>query len=311
MRVLIVCSGTYENSIYEKRKPFIHEQMNALKKYGVEFDIFLIKKKGIFGYLQSRKILLEKINSLHFDLIHAHYGLAGMLAVLQRQLPVVITFIGSDINNFGSRIVSIIATLFSFHNIFVSKKLLDIAGVTKNCSIIPYGIDFDEVIPIDKNVARKYLNISKVAKICLFGSSRHRLVKNYPLAKEAVSLLKNIILLDLNGNYSKEEVIYMINASDCIVLTSFSEGSPQIIKEAMACNVPIVTTDVGDVRMLINDTNGCYITSYNPKDVADNIKRAISFGKRTKGRENLKSYDNVQIAMKIFDIYQKAITKND
>src|SRR5699024_4954863 len=98
---------------------------------------------------------------------------------------------------------------------------------------------------------------------------------NYALAKKAVSLLDDSVeLLELKDK-TREEVNLLFNASDLLLMTSFTEGSPQVVKEALACNTPIVSTDVGDVKSLICDVNNCYITSYSPVDVADKIKLAL------------------------------------
>lgn len=310
MKVLIICSGTTPDKSFKKTQPFVYEQMQELEKLGVEFDVFLIKKKGIIGYLKSRKPLIQTIKSTKYDLIHAHFGLSGMFAVLQFRVPVVISFIGSDIIYIKLRIISSLTMLFSAYSIFVSEELQLKAIVRgKYSSIIPYGVNFTEVAPMKRNIARDIMKIPKEEKICLFGSSRNRKSKNFPLAEKAVGLCKNIKLMDLHGNYLKEEVIHLINACDCVLLTSFDEGSPQIIKEALACNVPIVSTDVGDVRKVIGDTIGCYITSFESEDVAKNIERAIAFGRRTNGREKIKHYDNNLLAREILKIYKKIASK--
>ena len=93
MRILIVASG---NSA--KMSPFVKEQAESLIKKGVSVDFFLIKGKGIFGYLQNYFLLNKKIKSEKFDLIHAHYGLSGLLATMQKNVPVIVTFHGSDVN---------------------------------------------------------------------------------------------------------------------------------------------------------------------------------------------------------------------
>jgi teichuronic acid biosynthesis glycosyltransferase TuaC len=304
VKVLIVCSGTTTNKSFKKMKPFVYEQIKELEKLNIEFDVFLIEKKGVIGYLKSRKALMQTIKSTQFDIIHAHYGLSGMLAVLQFKVPVVISFIGSDINNFKGRLVLKLAMILSAHNIFVNKHLQIKAKIKKKYSIVPYGINFSETFPIEKSIAREIMKIPKDEIICLFGSSRNRMVKNFPLAEKAVRLCKNVKLYDLHGNYDKNEVINLINASDCVLLTSFNEGSPQIIKEALACNVPIVTTDVGDVRSVIGDTIGCYICSYEAEDVATKINEALTFGIRTNGRKNIQHLDNVKIAERVALIYQ-------
>src|ERR1035437_3240977 len=118
MKVLIVCSG---NAGYIS--PFVKEQANNLRKSGIEIDYFLIKGKGWIGYLFNYHAMIEKIKSYQPSIIHAHYGLSGMLAVMQRKIPVIVTFHGSDINSKGfEKGFSILAIKLSKHNIFVSKK---------------------------------------------------------------------------------------------------------------------------------------------------------------------------------------------
>ena len=90
-------------------------------------------------------------------------------------------------------------------------------------------------------------------------------------------------------------------------MTSFKEGSPQFIKEAMACNVPIISTDVGDVKDNIKFTEGCFIVGYDPKIIADKIELLIKNNNKTKGRINIKKFDNKKIAKKILNIYNSII----
>ena len=106
--------------------------------------------------------------------------------------------------------------------------------------------------------------------------------------------------------FSREKVAVLLSASDLMLLPSLSEGSPQIVKEAMACNCPIVATDVGDIKEILGDTEGCYITKFDPIDLAEKITLALNFGKRTNGRVRMENYDNKVIADKIFNIYKVA-----
>lgn len=308
MKVLTVCSGTNDgDEPFEKNHPFLSEQMEELQKLGVEFEIFLIKKKGILGYLESARILRKRVRSEKIDIIHAHFGLAGMMATLQTKYPVVISFIGCDVNVPSLRLISWLAMFRSSYNIFVSKELQKKAGVYKNSSVLPYGIDFSKIFPVERNYSRKVMGLDINSKICLFGSKKTRYEKNYPLAKKAVDMCEGVEIIELTGQYSKEELNLIINASDCLLLTSLREGSPQVIKEAMACNIPIVSTDVGDVVEVIGETEGCYITSFEPRDVAKNIKKALSFGQRTKGRERVQRFSNEYIASEIQNIYKKIV----
>ena len=143
-------------------------------------------------------------------------------------------------------------------------------------------------------------------QIYLTGYENER--KNYALAKKAIALLTkyDVNLIELKG-YKRDEVNQLLNACDLALLPSKSEGSPQFIKEAMACNCPIISTDVGDVKDVIKNTKGCYITSYIPADVANKIKMALNFGKRTEGRGQIEHLDNRLIAARIVDVYKKIL----
>ena len=143
----------------------------------------------------------------------------------------------------------------------------------------------------------------------LFCSSFDIKVKNYQLAKDAIKILSEyeIEIIELK-NKSREEVNLLLNACNLLLLTSLSEGSPQIIKEAMACNCPIVATDVGDINEVIENTEGCYITSFDSREVAQKIHKAIQYSKtkeKTMGRENVKHFDNKNISNNINNIYQR------
>lgn len=312
MKVLFVCSGNSEEKPYsfENHHPFVYEQRNSLIKKGIEVDIFLIKGHGLIGYLKNLSLLRKKIGRNGYDLVHAHFGLSGMLAVMQRICPVVLTFQGCDINRKDLKIISKIAIRFARHSIFVSKNLSDKARTKKIYSIIPYGVNLEETfIPLDKYECRKALGIDDNERIALFSSSFDRVEKNYSLAKKSLELIGDVRLIELRKGYSKNEINKLYNACDLLLMTSIREGSPQVIKEALACNCPIVSTDVGDVKELIKDIEGCYISSYAPEDVADKIKKAIDFSKRTKGRDRIISMglDSDSTARKIINLYKKVI----
>ena len=296
IKVLSVGSLKGKNQI----SPFRQEQGESLRRKGIDVEYFNIKGHGIFGYLKNLPRLKYIIKTNNYDLIHGHYGLSGMLSVLQIKLPVVITFHGSDIWIPYVRKISFIASYLSNWNIFVSKTLQNHAkGFRKKKSIIVQcGVDLKNFFPIDKTTARKLLGMNKKDKHILFSSSFAKEIKNYPLAKKAMEHIPEANLIELEG-YTKEEVNYLMNACDVLLATSFNESGPLVVKEAMACNLPIVSTKVGDVEEVIHNTEGCYFVSYDPKDVAEKIKMALDFGKRTNGRKNVKKYEINIIAEKI------------
>jgi N-acetyl sugar amidotransferase len=312
MKILIICSGNVENFSLEIHHAFVFDQINAVqKKYpDVIFDYFFIKGKGILGYLKNLEKLKQKLRSDKYDLIHAHYALSSLLANMQVKVPVVTTYHGSDINFWYLNIISSLVNVRSLQSIFVSEKLKNkilIGGNNKKMHIIPCGIDLDLFYPVDKQAARKHFNLSPDKKYILFSSSFSSQVKNYPLARRAVEQLNDdkVELLELK-NYNRTEVNLLLNAVDVALMTSFSEGSPQFIKEAMAVNCPVVSTDVGDVKEVLKNCEGCYITTYKSTEVSDKIRSALELGKHTAGRENILHFDNERIAEAVYNVYLKA-----
>lgn len=308
MNVLIVANskaGTFS--------PFVTEQVDVIREYGIVVDYFGVVGKGAWGYLKNVKELKRKIKAFNPDVIHAHYGLSGLLANLQRAVPVVTTYHGSDINIPSIRHLSKIAIRLSKFNIFVSEKTMNLVNSIHKSALIPCGIDLKLYGDMARSVVRQKYNYTDKEQLVLFASSFANQVKNAPLAQEAVLLLPHVKLIELKG-YTRQQVIELMYASDIFLMTSFTEGSPQVIKEAMACNRPIVSTDVGDVRWVMGDTHGCSICSYDSLDCADKIRQAIRFSKTygsTNGRKQIDKLglDNRVVAQKIIDIYKEVIAK--
>jgi glycosyltransferase involved in cell wall biosynthesis len=311
VNVLIICSGNVYNFIFEIHQAFIFDQINAINKINpnIIFQKFFIIGKGWTGYLRSFKKLKNNINKNNIDIIHAHGGLSGLLANFQRKIPVLTTFHGSDINIKKNRYLSAIAKLYSKEIIYVSKRLEEKSFFkNKKQNIIPCGINFGIFKPYDKYLCKKEFQLENDKKYILFASSFSNKRKNYELLKRSLQLFKKkyIKVLELK-NFNRKQVARLMNAVDICVMTSYSEGSPQFIKEAMACNCPIVSTDVGDVREVIDQTEGCYITEFDAEDVAKKIRKALKFGKRTDGRNKVRRFDNKFIAAKVIKVYEKIL----
>lgn len=311
MKVLVVCSGTRGTL-----SPFVKEQIDTLSNLGVEFSLFQIKKGGLFGYLLHLNSLRKTIKRINPDLIHAHYGLSGLLANLQRSVPVVTTFHGSDINEAKVYKYSKFAHRLSIASIFVEKSNMQKIRKHDFSFLIPCGIPTSIFYSVSKEEAAKKMGINTNSINILFSSSFNIPVKNYKLAKISCSILETKInskinLIELKG-YSRDDVNLLLNACDSVLLTSFSEGSSQFIKEAMACNCPIVTTNAGDVKWVLGNTSGSFITSFEPEDVAEKLKLAIEFRREngnTNGRERIKELglDTEAVAERILEVYNKVL----
>lgn len=308
MRVLIVASfnkGSFA--------PFIVEQAEALKALGCEIGFFGLEGKGLRGYLKNRTLLKQRIVSFQPDIVHAHYGLSGLLANLQRKVPVVVTYHGSDINDPRVRRFSKMAMRLSAWNVFVSKKTLEIASPQKKYTLVPCGIDFADLQLTKKTTAREQMHLLAIKRYVLFAGAFDNEVKNAPLAQQAIAKLRddNTELLELKG-YSREEVTLLMCAADAFLMTSLTEGSPQVIKEALACGCPIVSVDVGDVRERIEDIEGCFVAETRDSEELSNLLlKAFAFVGKTKGRERLAAdgLDNRMVAQKLLEIYKSVCQK--
>jgi len=284
--------------------PFVVEQAEALCRAGVEIAFFGVEGKGLRGYLANRVALRAKITDFRPDIIHAHYGLCGLLANLQRAVPVVTTYHGSDINTPSAFRFSRLSIWLSAFNIFVSKKTMEKARVSRNAALLPCGVDTQVFAPKDRAGCRRYFHFDNARKQVLFSSAFDNAVKNYPLAQAAVSSLENVELIELKG-FTREEVSMLFSAADCALLTSHSEGSPQFVKEASACNCPVVSVEVGDVSEVIGGVRNCYIAQATAADLAARLQTVLADGRRADGRTKiLENYDSKHIAQQLIRIYQ-------
>ena len=319
MKILVVCRWHGDHAA-----AFIMEQVDALRSWGHDVRYVTAKKGGIGGYVELYRNLRKTIREIQPDIVHAHYGICGLIANLQRQVPVVTTYPGSDINDKRIRPISVMAMRLSKYNLFMSKR--QIAKVQRyakpeKTEIVRYGILSDLFVEQDKEKARKEMGLDADKKYVLFSSKFTRLGKDPQLAMDAIARLnelwnervnelKNeVVLLELTGGYTKEEMVSLMNAVNAAIVTSKSEGSPQFTKEVMACGCPIVSVDVGDVAEQVEGLDGCYIAkTREPEELAELLKKAIAFGK-TKGHQHIKDMrlDNVQVAERLIEIYLQII----
>ncbi len=300
MRVLVV--ARCKNGRYA---PFVTEQVEAIEKQGVECRFFGVDGAGVLGYIRQLPGFRKAILDFRPDVIHAHYGLCGLLANYQRTVPVVTTYHGSDINDPKVLRLSRIAIRRSRFNIFVSQKNIDIARPQKDYALIPCGINLEDYPVMDKAEAQRQMGLSPSGQYVLFAGAFDNAVKNAPLAKAAMALVPEAGLIELKG-YSRNQVATLLHAADAFLMTSFTEGSPQVIKEAMACGCPIVSVDVGDVRERIEGTEGCYISEREPDALASCIKYALAHKGRTAGRSVIENngLTNETIAGRIVSVYK-------
>lgn len=311
MNVLLVHSG---NAVSKSEDyTFVKQQGDALSQLGVRVFYFAICQKGWRGYLSALPKLKKAIRKNGIDIIHAHYGLSGAVAVLQRKVPVVITFHNGETLTWKGKIVSSIAAWFCDYRIFVAQHIHDSLFATpRQYDIIPCGIDSDQLQVYDKEFAREQMKLSSAVPNILFGGSFSNDRKNYPLAAAAIKHLDYPVnLIEMKG-YNRNQVNLLLCACDLFLLPTKSEGSPQVVKEALACNCPIVATAVADIPMLLSGVENCYTTGFDALEISQRINQVLQSNQRSNGRFKIEKLglDNSVVADRIVKIYEHILCVN-
>lgn len=318
MKVLFVASG---NGKVNGVSSFILSQYKSLKSAGVEMKMFPIDGHGVWGYLGNVCKLRKVIKDFNPDIVHAHYSLCGYVASLAcvgLSTPVFTSILGSFLDKpKRAKIVAFWIRHIWAGALVKSQRTADELGV--QVPVVPNGVNLEQFAIISKEEARKAVEMEDDKRYVLFITDPKRPEKNYQLAVAAMEKLKvdkqyeNVVLQIVNGVKHDVVVQYMCGG-DVVLMTSLTEGSPNVIKEAMACNCPIVTTDCGDTPWLINDVDGAFLCEKNsPEIVALNLRNALAFQGRTNGRIIIEKLGlkNEQVASRIINIYNLILGKNE
>jgi glycosyltransferase involved in cell wall biosynthesis len=309
MKVLVV-TNMYPRPEAPSHGVFVGDQVESLRRLGVDVDVFFMNgRANKLNYLGAYPRLWNQLRKNKYDVIHAHYIFSGLVARAQWQAPVVLTHHGPEVFMTWERHVCRLATSWFHKVIMVSQEMVDRLGYT-DATVIPCGVNLDRFSPMDQAEARRQTGLPLDKKLVLWAGEHFRPEKRYEIVEEAMQRLTaedpNVELVLLSGRPHADVPVYM-NAADVLLLTSDAEGSPMVVKEAMACNVPVVSTAVGDVAEVIGGTEGCHITSQDPAEVVEKLKLALAFGKRTNGREAVKRMELDEISRRIIAVYEAAI----
>lgn len=326
MRILEV--SRYKKEYADHILPFVKEQGDSLREAGCEVGYLPVRG----NYINAVGALKAKIREFEPDILHAHYGLSAITAELQGLVPVVTTFHNGETLNPVVNFASSLMSLRAKHVIYVAQHIRDLSYFkARQYSIIPCGVPMEQMIITPKEEARKQLGWDADKKYILFGGAFDNTRKNYALLKQAIDILnrtpytvhhtQDIICIEMKG-LSRAECVLRMNAADLFALPSHSEGSPQALKEAMACNCPCLATDIADVRYLFGDEPGHWILR-NPRKTHERwdgdehsldemvvlLNKALAFEGRTHGRERILKLglSNEQVAQKIIEIYNEIL----
>lgn len=301
MKILFVCKGKANGQI----SSITGNQGTSLIQAGAQVSYFLVKGSGVSAIFSNIRALRKTCRQGDFDVIHAHYAFWGYLAALAGCKPLVVSLMGSDL--VYARWYKYAVRLF---NAFYWKKLIvktqqmhDYAK-TKDTMVVPNGIDIGVFRPMNRAIALEKTGWHPDRKHVLFAADPQRPEKNFNLCKTAFDLVnKPDYELHTLGQIDHDLMPYLYNAATVVVLSSLREGSVNVVKEAMACNRPVVATDVGDVRQNMNSVYGCFIASFEPKDMADKIELAMQV-KTAESRKAIAHLASEKVAEKLIGIYK-------
>jgi teichuronic acid biosynthesis glycosyltransferase TuaC len=307
IKVLKIISCTRAKSAFKE------DQNLTLLKHGVHIDVLPITRGGVFGYLKTSIECVKKVKDFHYDIIHTH-DIAAITSIFQRKAPVIMSFHGSDLKDITTRILCNISSLFSRYCLLSYDEQIHQLYLKRNYGILNSGIDLDIFYPVDMDVARKRLSLPNDKKIILFSGRFSDKIKNYALAKMAIDMIdkRDILIMELKG-YTREEMMLLMNASDLLLVTSLSESGPNVTKEALACNTPVVSTKVGHKRIIdiLMNTDGCYITDNNPANIANAINKVLIRNRRVDTRDKMIAWDIHKFADKTIAVYTMVISQNN
>jgi len=302
---------------------FAKRQIQQLARCGVINKTFLLTSRSSIPKLYREfKRLRSEIGSFQPDIVHAHFGtVTAFISVMASDVPVIITFRGSDLNRSGGarflkwisgHLLSQISALKASRIICVSEELQNILWWKKGDAVVlPTGVDTSLFVPEDRNKARLKLGWEPGERIILFNAGNNSANKRLDLAESSVRLAEAIIgkisLKILDGNTDPDEVPICMNAADCLLLTSDKEGSPTVIQEALACNLPVISVPVGDVTERLSGVAQSAIVEREPHEISKAIVEILNAPQRSNGREFIKTISLENVTMEIVKIYNAVL----
>lgn len=321
MKVLHIAAGLPSKE-RPHHQPFIKSQIDSLIKHGVECDVYEIRSYiSKIEYFKSIRALKKILAEKKYDLIHAHYSYCGITAYYASiSTPIVLSLMGSDllgtpdfsghqtVRGKVDKKIAKFAANKADHVIVKSKRMRDELNCKTPVSVIPNGVNLGIFKPIPIEEARNVLGFEKDNFLILFLGNKNLPVKNFNLAFSSFQLFKQRVnnekIKFINPfDIGQTQVVEYMSAANVLLLTSFWEGSPNVVKEAMACNLPIISTDVGDVKDLTYETENCFVTKFSEQEIADKLEVIYKNKNRSNGRDKIKDLSDESIANKITQLY--------
>jgi teichuronic acid biosynthesis glycosyltransferase TuaC len=302
---------------------FIRNDIAAIEKLGVTGrSFYLLSRTSVPVLIKEAYRFRKEIQDFKPDLVHVHYGtVSAFFCVALTRLPLVVTYQGSDLNpctgmntvRWGvGRLLSQLAALRADRIICVSRELKDRLWWNRaRAHVLPSGVDTTVFFPCPISEARTQLRWADNEKVVVSSAGTDPRRKRLDLVKAAVKAAESrcgaIRLIVLDGTTEHKELPTLLNAADCLLMTSDWEGSPNIVKEAMACNLPVVSVDVGDVKERLRDVEPSPIVSRDPEALGAALAAILRTRKRSNGHEVIRELSAPKVAERVLSIYDETL----
>ena len=309
MKVVFVASG---NKNVGSVSAFVQSQFDSLKEKGLDMILFPVVGHGAKAHLRAARNLRKLVRKEKPDIVHAHYSVCGYVATIATLFlkpKVVVSILGSfPKKNKKWKLVRFFIKHVWDKTLVKSQRTAN--QLEMDLPVVPNGVNLEQFNLLDQKAARAACHFEDDRKYIIWCSNPSRSEKRFPLAQKAVVQLQDdSVVLYPVFDHPHDEVVRYMCAADVLLLTSVSEGSPNVIKEAMACNCPIVSTDVGDVSWVTENVEGTFVASDDkPATISECIRKALVFGKRTNGRDAIveKGLTTGNIAKRIIAVYKSS-----
>jgi teichuronic acid biosynthesis glycosyltransferase TuaC len=323
IRVLMVTSDWLWNS-WGGPAVFIARQVEFLRREGIEVDLFPFKgARQARNYVKAWWEVRRRLNIGAYDLVHAQFGQSGLTA-LPKSVPLVVTFRGDDLEGIigeNGRYVPAGWLLRSLSRmvarradaaIVVSEHMKRYLPEAVPAHVLPSGIDLELFRPEPRDEARHRLGLPADQHLILFVGNPALARKRFALAQAAVDLVSRSMPVRLIPGWElpHQDIAALMSACDALVCTSMQEGSPNAVKEALACNLPVVSVRVGDVPLRLRGIAGCELCPDDRVEtVAAGLERVLRRGSRIDGRSAMKHLDERILTRRLIDIYQSVLPR--
>jgi len=303
---------------------FIRRQADFLRAAGVDVDVLHFKGgKRPWNYLKAWVRLRRRLARKPYDLVHAQFGQSGLPA-LPKRLPLVVTFRGDDLEGIvggdlqvtsAGRILQFVSRMVARSAdacIVVSEHMKRLLPPSVPTQVIPSGLDLELFRVIPQEEARRHLGLPSDKRLVLFVGQPATPRKRYALARASVDILNRSLPAELIVAWGAlhTDMPFFLNACDALVFTSMQEGSPNAVKEALACNLPVVSVPVGDVASRLRGVEGCELcVDDRPETIAAALERVLRSGRRSAGRDTVKHLDERWLTQEVIAVYRSVLAR--